>query len=524
MKITMLDCTLRDGGYVNDWKFGEYNIRSVLRGLIASGVDIVECGYLADGVEPDGGRTMFPDMSRMEALIGEAGACKTEFAVMIDFGKYRIENLPQYTGGPIRIIRLAFHKKDAKKALEAVQIIREKGYKVFLQPMVSMCYSEAEFLELVREANEVRPDAFYIVDSFGVMKKRDLLHLFEMVKNNLSEDVLIGYHSHNNMQLAYSNAQALVEANAGRAIIIDASVMGMGRGAGNLNTELFAEYLNDAGWGTYEIQPLLQISDKVLGAIYAKQYWGYSLAYYVSAVNQCHPNYASYLSKKNNLTVDEINTLLRMLSEEKKIEFDADYIETLYVEFMSQSVAESGLGEIMQALRGKKILVIAPGRSSVTEKETIQEFAKQADCVTISVNHLYEFYDADYVFFSNIRRFKSNDLPANTKIIVTSNIKSEHADVVLRYPNLLNNCEGVRDNAGMMLLRFLTQMPIEGVYLAGMDGYSLDAEQNYSSDKYILNSQKEVILQMNKGMSYLIEQYSKEIKIEFLTARHFIGV
>jgi len=76
----------------------------------------------------------------------------------------------------------------------------------------------------------------------------------------------------------------------------------------------------------------------------------------------------------------------------------------------------------------------------------------------------------------------------------------------------------------MMLLRFLTQMPIEGIYLAGMDGYSLDAEQNYSSDKYILSSQKEVIMQMNRGMSYLIEQYSREVKIEFLTVRHFIGV
>jgi len=512
MKITMLDCTLRDGGYVNDWKFGEYNIRSVLRGLIASGVDIVECGYLADGVEQDRDRTMFPNMAQMEALIGEAGSGKTEFAVMIDFGKYRIEDMPQYAGGSIGIIRLAFHKKDAKSALDAVRVIREKGYKVFLQPMVSMCYTEAEFLELVRGADAAKPDAFYIVDSFGVMKRKDLLRLFETVKNNLSEDIPIGYHSHNNMQLAYSNAQAFVEEAGNRAIVIDASVMGMGRGAGNLNTELFAEYLNDAGWGTYEIQPLLQISDKVLGTIYAKQYWGYSLAYYVSAVNQCHPNYASYLSKKNSLTVDEIDTLLSMLPEEKKVEFDKNYMEALYVRFMSQNVGESSLDEIRRVLSGKKILVIAPGKSSLTEKEKIMEFAKQSDCVAISVNHQYEYFDTDYVFFSNIRRFKSRD------------IKGSEADIVLRYQDLLNDCEGVKDNAGMMLLRFLTQMPIEGIYLAGMDGYSLDAEQNYSSDKYILSSQKEVIMQMNRGMSYLIEQYSREVKIEFLTVRHFIGV
>lgn len=84
----------------------------------------------------------------------------------------------------------------------------------------------------------------------------DLTRLFYLVEHNLNENIKIGFHSHNNMQLAYSNAQSLVDLHSDRELIIDASVYGMGRGAGNLNTELFVQYLNDNADGNYDIKPL----------------------------------------------------------------------------------------------------------------------------------------------------------------------------------------------------------------------------------------------------------------------------
>ena len=525
MKIQLLDCTLRDGGYVNNWHFGKRNIETVWRGLVESGIDIVECGYLVEGKEQDVDSTEYSSIGIVEETIGSLYVGKSDFAIMIDYGRYSIEKLPEYKGGAVRIIRLAFHKKDVTHALQAAMEIVRKGYSLFLQPMVTMSYSDEEFLELITGANEVMPDAFYIVDSFGVMKKSDLLRFFFMVQHNLNKNIRVGYHSHNNMQLAYSNAQAFVEETGDRAIIVDASMMGMGRGAGNLNTELFAEYLNNIGQKAYEIPPLLQIADRVLGAIYAKQYWGYSLAYYVSAVNQCHPNYASYLSKKNSLTIDEINTLLKAIPEEKRVEFDKELVEQIYTNHLScEKAAESRKGEFVDAVRGRNVLVIAPGRSSFIEKEKIVTLAESEDCISISINHEYEHYATDYVFYSNIRRYKNSELTEGTKLIITSNVTEDDAYLKLDYRSLLNECDGVRDNAGMMLLQFLVKLPIKKIYLAGMDGYSMDVEQNYSSEKYELNSDKELLKKMNEGLNYLLQRYSKEMQIEFLTTPHFISV
>ena len=150
-----------------------------------------------------------------------------------------METIPDWDGSSVDGIRVTFHKKDMLPALEQCRRLKEKGYKTFLQPMVALRYTDAEYLELIRLANEVGPYAFYLVDSFGTMKRKDMLRFFYMIEHNLREDIVIGFHSHNNLQLAYANAQTLVDLQTSRSLILDSSIMGMGRGAGNLNSELF---------------------------------------------------------------------------------------------------------------------------------------------------------------------------------------------------------------------------------------------------------------------------------------------
>ena len=141
--------------------------------------------------------------------------------------------------------------------------------------MVSLSYTDEEFLEMLKIVNTLEPYSFYIVDSFGMMKGKDLTRLFYMVEHNLKENIWIGFHSHNNLQLAYSNAQQLISVQTNRNIIIDSAIMGMGRGAGNLNTELFLGYLNENAEKNYDIKPLLTIVDKILTPFYERNYWGY---------------------------------------------------------------------------------------------------------------------------------------------------------------------------------------------------------------------------------------------------------
>ena len=313
-KIEILDCTLRDGGYCNNWQFGEKNIRSIVNNLLEANIDIIECGFITQKCEEDKDRTQFVSFEDVAKVIPSNRENKLLVA-MINYGEYPIENIPECDGNSVDGIRVAFHKRDRNSALEYCKQIKSKGYKVFVQGMVTLSYSDEEFVDFIKQVNEFEPFAFYIVDSFGMMKRKDLIRLFYIVEHNLSDNVIIGFHSHNNMQLAYSNAVALTQVQTNREIIVDSSVYGMGRGAGNLNTELFTEFLNDNFDGRYVLQPLLNIIDDILDDFYRKNYWGYSLPNYLSAKNNAHPNYAGYLNDKKTLTVEDMENIFQLMRE-----------------------------------------------------------------------------------------------------------------------------------------------------------------------------------------------------------------
>ena len=128
---------------------------------------------------------------------------------MVDYGKYDVVNkLKPHTDTDIDGIRLAFHKKDRSNMISWGRAIIEKGYKLYIQPMTVMRYSDKEILELIEEVNEKLPDAeaFYIVDSFGEMRANDMNRILNLVDHNLLPGMTLGFHSHNNLQLSYSNA------------------------------------------------------------------------------------------------------------------------------------------------------------------------------------------------------------------------------------------------------------------------------------------------------------------------------
>ena len=147
---------------------------------------------------------------------------------MIDFGQYNLAELNYIQSSFLFVIRLAFHKQDSKNIETSCKIIKEKGYHLFLQPIVTVNYTDEELLELIDFTNKIEPYAFYIVDSFGSLKKNDLQRMLYLIDNNLKQNVILGFHSHNNLQMAYSNAQVVTQLQTNRKIIIDSSIFGMG--------------------------------------------------------------------------------------------------------------------------------------------------------------------------------------------------------------------------------------------------------------------------------------------------------
>lgn len=522
-RIQVLDCTLRDGGYCNNWEFGQKNISLIMDALTEANVDIVECGYLKEFSSESCDSTQYVSLEGAEKTIprnySKSAVC------MINYGEYSLKKIPPYDHGRLSGIRIAFHKKDLRDAMEYCSDIKRKGYQVFVQPMLTLSYSEEEFLQMIELANMVQPYAVYIVDSFGGMKERELMRLFYMLEHRLAKEIKIGFHSHNNMQLAYSNAKSLISVQTKRNLIIDSSIFGMGRGAGNLNTELLTEHLNECEDASYQLPPLLSVIDRVLNDFYKENYWGYSIANYLSARHNAHPNYARYLEGKSTLTIESMNEIFSIMEESKKVNYDSDYIETLYLDYMgARSISDDNFQNFASIIRHNSILIIAPGISSKEKKEEIQECAQRTNCISIGVNFDYPYMKTDYIFLSNMRRYRELNSGSLNRCISTSNIMVDDVYLKVDYAKLLNNVDGVRDNSALMLIKLLITLEAKEIYVAGIDGYSHDRNSNYADRSMSYAPQLELFEVMNRGLSTMLNVYAAEIPIHFITSPRYIDI
>ena len=329
--IKILDCTLRDGGYVNNWDFGYNNIKQIITNLINAKIDFIECGFLKSG-EYEQNKSLFSNIEQLLEFLPK-NQIKTKFTLMINYGEYDIEKISQNTNSNI-IFRVAFKKQNHIEALRYCKELKQKGYDIFINPMHTNTYSSKELLDLIFQVNEIKPLAFTIVDTTGCMKEKDVLTAFYLVDSNLDKDISLCFHSHNNLQLSFANAQSILKVCKNRELIIDSTIFGMGRGAGNLDTELITQYLNDNYNGNFEIIPILKTVEEQINPIFIQIPWGYSVPYYLAATNHCHPNYAKFLIDKQMVPIEIVDKLLQTIPESKKTIFDVNLIEQIYSDLL----------------------------------------------------------------------------------------------------------------------------------------------------------------------------------------------
>lgn len=333
--IKLLDCTLRDGGYANEWLFGENSIKTIIENLISSNVDIIECGFLKPIIyNPN--KTLFSCIEDLKTQLPKIYDMK-KFTLMINFGEVDIDDISDCKD-PNIALRIVIKKTEITEALDYCNKLNKKGYEIFINPMHTNSYSIDELKALAYEVNKIAPSAFTITDTTGSMSEKEALNIFETLNKNLSPDISLCFHSHNNLQLSFANALAIIKACKNRNLIIDSTVFGMGRGAGNLCTELIMQYLNDNFNKNYNILPILKIIDTQISPIYPQKPWGYSIPYFLSAINHCHPNYAKILAEKNDLPLDTIDMLLKKIPEENKSIFDKDLINKIYSDIFSMEL------------------------------------------------------------------------------------------------------------------------------------------------------------------------------------------
>lgn len=514
--IKLLDCTLRDGGYINDWNFGYFTIRDIIKKLVQSQVDYVEVGFLRN-CEYQRDKAVFNNCCEISDIIPENHG-KTMFTAMALHNKYDIEKLEDYDGKTIDALRITFHDYDIDEGLAYIVKAQEKGYKVFCNPINIMGYSDAMILDLLQKINRIQPYAFSIVDTFGSMMKEDLIRIYSLIEHNLDKKIVIGLHLHENLALSFSLAQEfLTIKSSDRKCVIDASMLGMGRAPGNLCMELIMDYMNKNQQGCYNVNPVLDGIDDHIVQLKQIEPWGYNTAYALSAKYNLHRNYAEFLLGKGRLRAKQINQILASIASDKKTAYDAAYIEALYQNYQNHEVDDSILvAKLKSELQGKRILILAPGANLIKQEMKVQEYIKKYVPVIFSANFAPDNYETNYVFCSNAMRYDALEKKEIAgQLLITSNLLDVCEEkAVLSYSELCFDEKGNFDNCVIMLLKLMIRLEIHTIAVAGFDGYECNGEDYVSS---YMSSQHTKGQEENIRIRRYVDDIRRQITINFLT-------
>jgi 4-hydroxy 2-oxovalerate aldolase len=319
---------LRDGGYVNNWEFSESQIMSTLLNLTNARIDYVEIGYLTSILGQING-AKFLNIERASKVLPQKRG-NTKYVIMVDVSDFDADSLCPRSNYTLDGIRVVFYKRQIEYVHSVCKKICEQGYDLFLQPMVTVDYSTQEFTEHVnRFCKSYRIYAIAIVDSFGCMNTEELHNFVKILDNNIDEKIKIGFHGHDNMLLSQINAVSLFNQNK-REFIIDCSVSGMGRGAGNLCTELIANYHNGLHGSNYDLDFIMNVASEVTEPLSRKYRWGYSPYFMLTAMRRAHPNFATYLLDTHNVSVSEFADFIRYVPNNMLTKCTRQYVEELY--------------------------------------------------------------------------------------------------------------------------------------------------------------------------------------------------
>jgi 3-deoxy-D-manno-octulosonate cytidylyltransferase len=509
--LKLLDCTLRDGGYINDWNFTDFDIKYIINKLKQSGVDIIELGYFDPFKGKEYNSTKFSNLNNLKHRFK---LIEDQYVVVMVNCDYEIINkLPEQSITFIDGIRLAFHKGQIKEINDLAELIKSKGYEVFLNPMVTTSFSIEEIEELIEVSNYIIPKAIYIVDSFGSIDLEQIQILKLKLNKALNQKISIGFHPHNNLQLAFSNSTGFISSEINRDQIIDCSVLGMGRGAGNLNTELIIPELNKNYNKNYKFNFIIDIIEIKLKFLKQKYEWGYAINYLMSGINDCHPNYSKYLLDQDRFKYNEMNEILSSLNVEEKVRYNEKIIEEKIKKLKFNNKTTNNFNLI-----GEEILLIGPGTLNSNQISSINKMIESKKILSVSLNHKSKIA-TDFYFFSNLKRLDEFvDSIDNSKIVT---LEAASKSFAYNFKNIIHQTKNYKNqNAFIVFVNFLIESGFKNVYIAGIDGYS---NKTYYSFNSLKKGVEEIIENEIKSTSKFLKEIKNTIEVEFLTPSRYVN-
>lgn len=337
--LKVLDCTLRDGGQgleninsnnIKTEYFTDSEKIQIAELVRDSGIDIIEIGSMSEafpGLEKYAIYENVEDLSKF--LPRDRGSNQIFTGLYID-PDTNPDKIPEHSPELVDGIRVILRYSQLKQSVDFCYSLAKKGYKVFIQPMLTMRYTDKELENLIYAANEMGAYALYFVDSFGYMNEKDVDRLYRFYNEDLSKNVRIGFHAHNNMDSAFMNAKYFIDRFDDHDRIVDSCAVGMGQGAGNLQTEVLVHYLNSTYATSYDINKVLDVCE-ILDKFrkHDLEGWGYSTLRFIPAMHGAAYKYAQAMRLEYNMSLSEINQALTGISDELRHRYTKENLKQL---------------------------------------------------------------------------------------------------------------------------------------------------------------------------------------------------
>lgn len=286
-EIKVLDCTIRDGGLMNKWQFSKEFVKSVYDSCVAAGVDYMEIGYISSADQfprPEYGPWKFCAEDEVREIVGENNT-GTKLSVMADIGRINFDDIRPKSESVIDLFRVACYDYQIDKAIELAHHVMDKGYEATINLMAVSKVSNRALDQVLEDVSQSRVGTFYLVDSFGSLYSEDIHNLMEKYTSALPGKT-IGFHGHNNTQLAFANTIECIRTGAN---MLDATMLGIGRGAGNCPLELLISFLKNP---KYKIEPILKCIQDYVNPLHKEIDWGYFIPYMITGSQNDHPRSA----------------------------------------------------------------------------------------------------------------------------------------------------------------------------------------------------------------------------------------
>jgi 4-hydroxy 2-oxovalerate aldolase len=485
MKI--LDCTLRDGGYYTNWDFSKEITDSYFNAFNNLPVEYLEVGYRSIPMNEYLGAYFYCPISLLENVKQRS---KSKLVIILNEKDIKPQDLPNLLGpcvGLIDMVRMAIDPKNFERALLLAEGVKKLGFETGFNVMyMSKWKYQPEFLNKINEVDGLA-DYFYMVDSYGGVYPSDVKETFDLVRSKTN--VKIGFHGHNNMELALINSITAMECGAD---MIDATVTGMGRGAGNLKTELLLTALNSKYGLDVNFNALTEVVDQFENL--QKDYgWGTNLPYMVSGANSLpQKDVMEWVGKRYY----SFNSIIRALQNQKDGKKDNQELE----KFKPQ-------------VQHKNVLVVGGGSSVTQHKDAINEFVKtfnddlclihassknarvfddlknidQFYCLVGSEGHRLEKV-FDKAMFNGVCVLPPFPRKMGTYIPEAATNKSyELSTSDFDYP--------LNDTHTILAMQTAIELGAENIYLIGYDGYP---NENISTKEHELFIENQIIFNLAK--------------------------